>query len=251
MSRRRYKIDKNPTYDQTFDRLKGDSPVLNPERFGMNEAILLMSHMRGLEGLLYALLGDEDREFVNDFGTRFPARVPGAELVIKSIEADFEAMKQAARNMGRPEPSEMPAELNEKILKAEARLDIYGEEADWLQKTLDEFVERKQEKDDARVLKYGPQGTGKGEPLRELDGQDIATNGDGVLYINDKRSPYHLMKVIDYRTYVSAPFLASRSKIVLDKHGKEIKVSTRGRALKREHLPKWPTGVKKVARAKK
>jgi hypothetical protein len=101
------------------------------------------------------------------------------------------------------------------------------------------------------VLKYGPQGTGKGEPLRELDGQTITLREDGVLFINDERSPYHLMSVLDYREYLIMPFLLSRSSTVKNKFGQEVKISTRGRGITRENLPPWPSSVPKPKAKKK
>ncbi len=237
MSRRRFRIGEHSAYDQTFDKLRLASPLLNPARYDVSWAALKLADKAGLKSLLIELVGrpEKGRYFDPSFGGSLrDSRVLRAQKVVEGIETEFKRRKQEAQSQGRTVPEEMPADLKEKLLQAEARLDTSMEEVDLVQKLLDEIEAREREEADALLLRYGPRGAGRlsGGVLAEIDGQRVGLNEDGEPQIQDERSPFNLMLVRHYREHLVLPFLRSRS--------------GRSRTVRKENLPPWPAAVPKA-----
>ena len=192
---------------------------------------MAMSTMKGCQVMLEEYDRVVEWEDGNDPGDNL-GKIQAAKLAVEEIEQDFKAHQQRRVNLGYEPPKEMDASTQQKYDEALARLDVLLEERDRVAEKLKAFVEEEREK---RLLQHGPRGDGKGDPLREIDGQFISIK-DERLVIDDKRSPYHGMSVPDYRKHVQEPWCKARKKA-----GKSFLTT-----VKKEQLPPWPEGVKKV-----
>ena len=85
--------------------------------------------------------------------------------------------------------------------------------------------------EDSKLLRYGPVGTGRigeGNVLCILDGQTVKPNSEGILAIDDDRSPYNGMTVADYKAHLVLPWLTIHQPVY---------------SIDRAYLPPWPEGV--------
>jgi hypothetical protein len=236
----RYEIGLHPQYDREYTRRKRASRILSPETFG-DEAVLKLSNRAGLSELLLALVGVEEKGHPHNgcyfFGKQLVAgKLKLAREAVQSVEAEFKRVKQSAINKGLRPPSEMPKDLLDRLHRSEAVMDVVVEEEALVRKKLAVFIAREKAERDAMVLKYGPIGTGRGDPLREVDGQKVSQDGKGVLVVDDDRSPYRGMKVVDYREHVVKPFRRQRRSGL--------------RAINKKSLPPWPSEVPRPGAAK-
>jgi hypothetical protein len=209
MSRRRYKIGKHPQYDKRFDVLKGRSSILGTVQrgnFDFTKSLLTASIHT-----LKSAIADYEK------------KIKRQEETVAAVEQDWRASLQ---RMGKPIPAEPPGDVLRQRMEAEAKLDILGEEKDWLEKELKKMEAKAKAEDDRKVLYYGPQGSGKGDPLREIDGQKVE-NRKGELVIADGRSPYDGMRIADYREKLVGPYLKNHD---------------RTRPVEKENLPPRPEG---------
>jgi len=242
MGRRRYTpIGKFPAYDNLYGALKQKSPILNVTEYSLSEDSLKIGNAEGIKTLLVEREGSKNGEYFDPTfgGTWREAKLTSVNRQLEAIEEEFKKVKQTARNLGSRIPENMPPELFTRKLELEAKLDILLEECDTLRKLQNEFRGREEKEGNDRVLKYGPVGWGQGEPLRMLDGQNISANGEGELFIDDTRSPYNGMKVVDYRERIMMPFLTEQRK----RKSPWLSPMT----VKRENLPLWPEDLPRPA----
>lgn len=226
MSHRRYKIGLNPRYDKTFDRVKSQSPFLNPavrESQGawQNPEFVQSCQKNGLVALIRQFGGDGDKAHPGQWLNRLldpprwePSFVMRAEEAIAAVDEDFENMKLRAVRSGRIPPEEMPQELVDRRLVAEAAADVLREELDSLRRELEtKYVKKEQARQDSKILVHGPQGACMGaDPVRETDGQKVEWNKElGQFVINCPASPYHSMTLPDYFIFICAPYRAARN----------------------------------------
>jgi hypothetical protein len=206
MSRRRYKIGKFPVYDKKFDREKSES-FLNPRnvffdiKFAFGSSPATASMVLEWEG---ETQGEHKGEYPAPDGWQ-KSKILIAQEALDAVDAKWKATKAQAKRCGRPIPKEMPADLVNERLKAEAVLDIRQEELDFLKKKLGEWETKETKQKASMILRYGPRGSAKGEPPREIDGQDVVQR-DGKLVINCFESPYHNMELPDYFEKIVYPF---------------------------------------------
>jgi hypothetical protein len=247
MGRRRYAVPTHPVYSREYDRLKGISPFLNPR--GFNEDLLQASHKDGIQSLILEWEGNKEGEHKGQFwnpmwgGSWQTSRLLNARQALETVDEEWEDIQVGATRSGRPVPKAMPAQLGEKKLLSEARLDITLEELDALKKELTKWTSKEKQAQDDNILKYGPRGSAKGEPPREIDGQQVIQK-DGELFIDCPKSPYNGMNLPDYFVKVVHPFLKSRKPITeeekkdlnnvpMGRHG--------GRAIGFDKLPPRPS----------
>jgi hypothetical protein len=229
MSRRRYKVGLNPDYDRRFDVLKGNSAILGkrgPNEFNMAIPQILNS-IRSIQ------------HYMDQTATLAKAKTEEVEAIIQNWETGF-------IRSGRPVPSEIPSQIVTQQLKAEAELDVLNEEVDWLKKELGKREAAVKAEKASHVLEYGPIGCGKGEPLIEVDGQDVV-NKEGVLVISCKESPYDGMTVTDYFDQIVYPFLKARKaaanayySLPVEQRGPHTLNPGAVRPVSRENLPPRP-----------
>ena len=91
------------------------------------------------------------------------------------------------------------------------------EELELINKNIENYAVKDKDIRSSEILKHGPEGTGKcswevGGALSEIDGQHV-TKIKNVLVINEPSSPYHGLKVSDYRTKVVNPWIIVRAEL--------------------------------------
>lgn len=257
---RRYQIftdkeNKYEIYQTAYDRLKMESQFLNPSSMPSVYSINIDRDRKGIESILRQLKGDERGLFFQPDATEPKwSYLKKAEERIKGINEEFKRLKQQKINEGRRPPKEMPAELQEQLLRGQAELDITLEEIEFLQKKLSNFVVSDQKELDDECLRRGPQGSGKliGGLLVELDGQKVLPDDQGILRICDKRSPYNGLPTSDYFEHVVRPWHKIESKW----RGEQTRLIRQARAIerdggdprhaplpKRPPYPEWPANV--------
>lgn len=232
MSRRRYKVGKFPDYDHRFDVVKGKSSILGGDsvnHFHMARPQILNS----IASIKHYLKQTEALSKKKE----------------ESLAAITENWQNNLLRSGRPIPAEPPEQITNERLRAEAELDILGEEIDWLKSAAAKREAKAKKIIDDKVLEYGPIGCGKGDPQSEIDGQQVIEK-DGELVIDCSTSPYNGMKLPDYFSIIVHPFLKARKEAVAAFHS--LPIEQRGphslnpgwrRPVARENLPPRPAGV--------
>lgn len=260
MSKRRYATGQMEQYDRFYLKLKNNSQVLGPQASGLGVGSVhnVLFDESGLESYKTELVGEDKEGNYKRKGIDYVAKIPAVKLELKEFAEHWEDTKAQGLNEGMEiTDEEMPANLLEKRLKMEARLDIYTEEFTKIQERLDALADVEQKKDDRDVLKYGLICSGilKNSVLSEIDGQNCDFINK-VLCLMDDRSPFNGMSVKDYRK-LSADWLEERAKldaqhlIVLQEKARKANevvprsfISVNGYSrIPKAYLPKWPEGV--------
>lgn len=195
---RRHPIGEFWEYDDAFERRLASSSILSRTGSIMNSAPLQMASLAGLQGLLAEL----------------EAQVQGVAGLLEKIDVEFQNRKIQARRQGKVEPETMPPELLVEKLRAEGRHDVLLEEVDKIRGLIAAKEAPEKAAEEAAVLRHGPTGGGKGDPLRVIDGQDVICDRKGNLRISCKKSPYDGMLVVDYRVHVCEPFRQKMARLV-------------------------------------
>jgi len=233
-------------YRTALGRYRLQSPILNPQGFGVDGVALQMSYKTGLKNLLVELEGQEDGRWLNQMygGRWFDCKLRTANLAVEAIEQEFERVKAEATRNGHSVPTEMPEEMLERYHEALAKLDCVKEEIDKLRDALAKIEAREAIEDNDLVLKDGAIGTGKllDGILSRIDGQKVSINDDNVLVIRDERSPYNGMRVVDYREHIVKPYVTELRRLRAEDREQARKEE---RPLKhpRPPLPEWPDAV--------
>lgn len=256
MSQRRYRIGTHEIYDERYNYLKQrGSSILSPQNFDMSDTATRMRTESGLRSLLEMWEGDENGMTKNKQGRTVPSKLKEAKNALTEIDKKFEHLRWKALQEGKVPPEDMPADLQEKKIEAEAKLDIVKEEIAELKKRLKVFEDKQQKKSDSDMLKYGPKGRINlhGGIPKEIDGQRANVDKHGIPIIDDERSPYDGMTVMAYTALVAEPWEAERTakdrerrreykekleKGLSPKPPKRFKPNA---AIKREHLPERPS----------
>jgi hypothetical protein len=259
MAARRYKIGLHRVYDRGFDAYKSSSPVLNSKggipnvhSLNLSDANSLRSHLLERQGFQ----GDPKIMKIGWFrkgetGDLQISDLKAAAEDIEVIKAQFKNHQQTTINQGRRPPKTMPADMQEKLLKAEARLDITKSEIETLERLLKNFTDADTKIDDSLVLKRGPAGSGKLRHgiLAHVDGQHVEADSKGVLRIADARSRYNGMATADYYDEIVRPWLRANSKL-LKEHAKKcrkIRKSDPDAEFKNAPRAPWPEVPKEAA----
>lgn len=249
------------TYTNFYIRYKMGSRVLNPNDTPGMDSIFFDKENITTE--LLTRLGDQFGKYFRG-SSEVTAYVPYLELRLIEIDERFKAYQRQRVNTGYPEPTDMPKHLLEEKLNYEARLDITNVEIEFLTKKLKAFTDVEEEKIEGECLEYGCLGNGRFHGthainqdlinvLKEIDGQRITQTTDGLLIINDSRSPYSGMSVASYRGIICNQFRDERKKIEREKL-KRLKVRAREEGLpvpshtparspikvSKSSLPAWP-----------
>ena len=174
--------------------------------------------------------------------------IPELSENVKLIKEDFKKFQDQKVADGYKRPSQMSEELQERFDLASAMLNIAFEEKWAIQRLADTKTVKEARRKDHEFLRYGPRGVVLGritETSGEVDGQQ-ARLVNGIPTITDKRSPWHLMSVADYREYVCKPWKLERAKLQEKRYQEAIlKGIPLGKLGGRREpkLPGWPDEV--------
>lgn len=194
-------------YTDFFIRYKMASRVLNPNDMPGIDSIFFDKQNITIE--LLTRLGDQHGKYLQG-KTETTAYLPYLELRLIEIDKRFKAYQKQRLDTGYDEPQDMPKHLLEEKLNYQARLDVTDVEIENLTKRLKSVKDEDEKKEDDHVLEYGLLGNGRFwgtqaptldlmNVLRFIDGQKISQTADGLLILNDTRSPYSGMSVACYR----------------------------------------------------
>jgi len=239
----RYSTEAEPIYAEFYAKFKNASDILTPSSGNLDK--------RGMQSALYNLLGDEKGRIKIDNFTSGIALIPDVEEQIRNLHWKYDQYCERREREGYERPSEMPPEIHNELMKHQARLDVYNLEKEALEEQLS-AIENVPNPD---CLKFGPVGSGQlqNNDLVLIDFQRVERI-NGKLVITEKASPYLGMSVVDYRKFISDPWLKQqneklnalvnqRKKDFQDKGFSDVIIPSRRKAISKESLPKWPEGV--------
>jgi hypothetical protein len=185
------------------------------------------------------------------------ARIPTEKAKLSEIAMRFENFKVNRVNQGFEEPKVYPKELLSEFYEVNARLDVYCGELEELKKHRNEFEDEVEQESTEDVLKWGLRGFSKLRHgvIEKIDGQRCSITDEGVVIIDDPRSPYDHMAVSDYRK-LAKQWLTDR----VDADRKKLlrlqsEAKAKGEQIPQAHpksmtrisinnLPKWPDWAK-------
>lgn len=205
---RRYKKRIFPAYDKEYNRLASRSNILSdPDRDDFKNAFSA-SGIGECKNSLLELVGNDDGKY-KEGKTFYTALIPAAKNNLKEVYRDFKRWQDQQVKGGHSlkAPEEWPSGMLEERLKGEARLDVRRREKTLLENKIEQLKrEQGKAETDEPMLPDGPVGKFKGGgpistdgPIQSVDGQNVSFTKRGIPYINDERSPYHLMPVATYR----------------------------------------------------
>lgn len=244
---RRFLTGKNETYENFYDRFFAQSNILHeggmPTAFSKN-----LSDKEGINQELLAKFGiqdEQDPHFEEFYDDNYQEWTSSTALRLKTqqkeLDIKFKNFCQQKINTGYEKPKKMPPEFYEKQMRIFAEKDVLAEEVKFLQKRLKRLAEQNGKINSQKILQYGLRGAGKikNNILVVLDGQNISiAQPEEILFIDDKRSPYNGMAVVDYRK-LSIEW--RKEKIRLEDEALEkIKKSVNPSEIKRHFFPKFP-----------
>jgi hypothetical protein len=189
-----------PLYNNEVNRLIVGSSILSSNPDDIHSVHSTLWDRKNLEYALAEKTGDEDG-FVTLNGKKQLAMIPTIKAQIELLEQAFAQFKKDRVKGGYRSPDIMPPHMLEEYYKLNAQLTVQLMEADAIEMKIANYKEVEDIESDNMVLKYGLQGSSK---LRNgiivlLDGMKCSETPEGIMIINDPRSPYHGMACSDYR----------------------------------------------------
>jgi hypothetical protein len=206
-------IEEN--YHDVIDRLMLQSQLVN----GGNRQPSVHSIFYDKENLqtaLYGIIGDESGLTNRRNQTRIATK-PFVENQLVEIDEKFKNYCKSQLKQGRAKPTVWPLELLQERLKMEANLFILNEEIIEINRRLKLFAEKDKEISDKDILKFGPRGHARlqNSVLVEIDGMGVREHyvkkgEESILIIDEthqKAKPFNGFSVVDYRQYISTPWI--------------------------------------------
>jgi len=241
-------------YNDYFDRFLLNSNILN----GGNQAISVHTEFHDLvtlKRILVQLEGDETGRYKSYSGETVFSSISLAKKKLAAVQNQFDSYCDTREAQGHPRPKSWPSHLLDERLRCEARIDVLLREAEAVRDRIGQYQALEDTEHIKGVLAFGPRGNGRLREgiLVEIDGQTCDYHND-VLIISDPNSPYHGMKVSDYREHISNPWLAERrrwqaekekkrAEEILQKGFSHIEVRLSSRKIDKSCLPAWPECV--------
>jgi hypothetical protein len=250
---------KFPEYNKAVDRYMMASKVFNGGADKIPSVHTVFFDKRNMEAYMLELSGDpESGKYIKRGGEVVLALIPSHKARLNEIAKQFEKYKVNRVNQGFEEPSEMPKELLSELYDTSAKLTVYEGEYEELSKHLSEYADEEHENDDDKVLQWGLRQHGKlrNNQLESIDSQRCSQTEDGIIIIDDARSPYNGMAVSDYRKLARQWQLdredADRKKLLrvqaeAKEKGERIPQALPVKSMHRVNinsLPKWPEFAK-------
>lgn len=184
MSHRRYKTNEAKTYNHFLNLCRQSSDFLNGGGKGTNAQSKCITDLNTLK--------IEQKRIEN--------KTKDLAESLANIANDFENEKQTAINSGKRPATEMTKAMQDRKFEAEARLDVYNEELETIEKLLQNVEVNGINSNMPKPLKDGAIGVGKltGGILSMVDNQRVIVTKEGYLVIDQQNSMYHGMFAVDY-----------------------------------------------------
>lgn len=243
--KRRYtnqKTDEYKLYNDTFDKCVLESNVLNRQPLSINTQFW------------------DKNNLITEIELFSEEVIPAREAAVMEAHNAFASYQAGRKREGRAVDDVWPTHLLSRRCKAEARLDVAKREKEFLEERLEKYYTKVEaELEEKGVLEFGPRGQGvlRNGVLATLDGQRVEPfkldDGDEILVIASKTSPYYGMSVVDYRTHVIVPWVKERrmrqyslekqrqAEIAETGHSKIVVPPSSGRKIHPSSLPPWPS----------
>lgn len=201
-------IDKYVTYNEAVTRLMVQSEILNQGSMFPNSRMSFFDR-EGILSKLLEIAGDGTGHYMKN-GQSLMASIPTVQLQLKEIEKQFDEYKKMKVNQGYDPVTTMPINMLDKYYFLKAKITVLMEEESTLRKWEKSYTDEKQKEDDSKVLAWGLRGFGRShgtrtsdpklrDVLAEIDGQKCTLSPEGILYIDDPRTPYNFMYVSSFR----------------------------------------------------
>lgn len=216
------------TYGHELENHRRQSPILSHKAEGTNSK--WVGWRTGGPDMLTCMVKDWKKNVI--LGLEEQAR----QLRIKILgTADLVERSGRARPT-RPNEKEQMAWDN-----IQARLQVAREECAEIERVLVKRVSQIRETEDGEVLHRGPRGCGVifGGKLCKIDGQKVSEGEDGILRIDDKRSPYNGLPTTRYISDIVEPWKAARAKADRHRHQRAAALGKPVAALRHAGAP-WP-----------
>jgi hypothetical protein len=223
--KRRYlPIDKFPVYNDHYDRRMLQSDILNGGNQHVN-AFTTLWDKTNIINALRVIKGDQDGAYDTADGT-FASKMQLRKIKLKELEAKWQKYVKDQQDQGYGKPMHWPERLLNEKYETEAEYDVFLLEVEELERRLFNLVDPEKKKE-GEVLQYGLKqethmhGTRCVDTkligvLKDIDGQTVKKLSNGLLIINDDRSPYHGLSVPDYRVLANK-WVAGRRKADAEK----------------------------------
>jgi hypothetical protein len=248
------KTGVDPVYDQQFLNLKNESIFLSPREQNLGMGTMFWDKQT-LSNEVVKYKGNAKGEYVENT-TAKQSLIPSVLNKLKSLDLEFKEYQKDQENQGFDVPEMLP-EMLERKSRLEAERDIFYEELAKIENKLKNYVEEVDHSSDALVLKYGlmQEVWLNDNVIREIDGQKVTKTEEGILIINDTRSPYSGMLVASYRKLAKqwCEDILKKDAEYLAKIQEEAKAAGKdlpqaftslGGGIPKSELPVWPEGVK-------
>ena len=203
-------INDFPAYNNALNYLLVNSNILNTG----NDLPSVHSEFWDKQNIIFhiaELQGDSDGNYIHQ-GSKLKALIPLTQVKIDVLKKKFEEIKKVKVKQGYAAPQIMSKEIMDEFYSLNARLTCHEAELEFLKKKLEEYTDKDQKEDDNLMLVYGLQAYCKlyENILISIDGQKVSEI-DGIMVIDDKRSPYHGLAVEHFRELVKR-YQADRKK---------------------------------------
>lgn len=204
---RRYAKEAFPNYDNTYQRLKKDSSILNDrKRANDYRNAGSLYDISNCESALVEITGNPEKDgYYLRNGNWKMALIPSARKQLRKVLKKFKSWQkeQVKKGITLKSPKEWPDHLREERLKAEALLDIRRREKTKVEDKIRQLKEQQGKLEKREILPEGPVGEGINHDTRHnsdwiIDGQKVSYK-NGIPFIDEPDSPYDRMPVVTYR----------------------------------------------------
>ncbi|MBN1181803.1 MAG: hypothetical protein JXB49_05905 [Bacteroidales bacterium] len=195
---KRYKRGTYKIYNEHYNMLRLSSQILNGGSIRPSIHMIFWDK-QSILGMILELEGNEQGKYFKSGELRY-AKIPIVQEQLKSIKNRFYEYQRQKRNEGFEQTDKYPPFLERERLLTEAQLDVLKEELTELNRRLSTYTDQEKTESDSKVLAYGLRCHCKLKDGRifTIDGQYVKEI-NGVMTINDQRSPYDKLPVSEYR----------------------------------------------------